>query len=389
MVGAVDFDLTDGNDRADINDPIYGNAGEIGNLDGGETDFNNFVLGLNTTDLRVKEFVKSDLASATSSVSNIDALLYDRTEFSKNGSILTLAEPQIINETNAFATASTKLSEVSGSSLDGATFKYEGITTSGNPYDIDIDFASTGSTFTDNVTGNTYNIYNMNTPRSAVDADEMSYQQLTDVMNMAITGNYPASTPGTGAEYDAAIISANFQGEYSLSYDGKLEFQDKLNSSSLAEISLYDSNSGNFSGTSNPSVMTFNSNNALTIKDPKTDFFKDLNEMITAVENHKNYPDHADGDIRNIGIENSITKIDSLQDHILRTHSKVGAQSNALTASLERTQLLEISTMTLRSQTIDTDLAEASLKLTQLSLNYEAMLSTVGRISKLNLVNYL
>jgi len=34
-------------------------------------------------------------------------------------------------------------------------------------------------------------------------------------------------------------------------------------------------------------------------------------------------------------------------------------------------------------------LAEASLKLTQLSLNYEAMLSTVGKVSKLSLVNYL
>ena len=45
--------------------------------------------------------------------------------------------------------------------------------------------------------------------------------------------------------------------------------------------------------------------------------------------------------------------------------------------------------MTLRSSVIDTDLAEASLELTQLSLNYEAMLSTVGKISKLSLVNYL
>ena len=44
---------------------------------------------------------------------------------------------------------------------------------------------------------------------------------------------------------------------------------------------------------------------------------------------------------------------------------------------------------TIRSSVIDTDLAEASLELTQLTLNYEAMLSTVGRISQLSLVNYL
>ena len=110
---------------------------------------------------------------------------------------------------------------------------------------------------------------------------------------------------------------------------------------------------------------------------------------ITAVENHKDYPDSASGDMRNIGIENAMTMIDDLQEHVTRSHSMVGAQSNALTMSYERTELLEISTMTLRSLTIDTDLAESSLQLTQLSLNYEAMLSTVGRISKLNLVNYL
>jgi len=81
--------------------------------------------------------------------------------------------------------------------------------------------------------------------------------------------------------------------------------------------------------------------------------------------------------------------MDDLQDHVTRSHAQVGANSNTLTASLERTSLLEISTMTLRSSVIDTDLAEASLELTQLSLNYEAMLSTVGKISKLSLVNYL
>jgi flagellar hook-associated protein 3 FlgL len=45
--------------------------------------------------------------------------------------------------------------------------------------------------------------------------------------------------------------------------------------------------------------------------------------------------------------------------------------------------------MTLRSSTVDTDLAEASLKLAQLDLNYQAMLSTVAKVSKLSLVNYL
>lgn len=387
MVGAVDYDLGDGNDRADISDAIYATSGLISNLDTAETDFNKFILGTNTTDLYVKEFIKSDFTSATASISNIDALLYDRTEFSKNGSVLSSNIPQIINDTNKYATASTKLSEVSSSSLNGSTFRYEGITTSGNPYDIDINFAAGGSTFTDNISGNTYNIYNMDVPRSAVDGDEMSYKQFMDVMNMAITQSYPATSPGTDVEYDAAIIAANNSGEFSISYDGKLEFQDKLNSSSLAEISLYDSNSGDF--TANASLMTFNSNNALIVRDAKTDFFDTIDKMIKAVENYSIYPDANTKDTRNIGIENAIAMMDDLQDHVTRAHSQVGAQSIALTKSMERTQTLEISSMTLRSSVIDTDLAEASLYLTQLSLTYEAMLSTVGKVSKLSLVNYL
>jgi flagellar hook-associated protein 3 FlgL len=150
---------------------------------------------------------------------------------------------------------------------------------------------------------------------------------------------------------------------------------------------LYDSNSGKFGGDS--SVMTLNTNNSLSIRDPKTDFFKTIDEMISAVENNKIYPDADSGDVRSVGIENAIKMIDDLQDHVLRAHAEVGAQSNTLTKSLERTQILEISTMSLRSSVVDTDLAEASLKLQQLSLNYEAMLSTVGKISKLSLVNYL
>jgi len=126
-----------------------------------------------------------------------------------------------------------------------------------------------------------------------------------------------------------------------------------------------------------------------TITDPKTDFFKSIDDMITAVSEHKLYPNSKDGIARNVGIENAIQKMDNLQNHVFRMHSKVGAQSNTLSTSLARTQILEVSTMSLRSSVIDTDLAKAALKLQQLTTNYQAMLSTVGKVSKLSLVNYL
>ena len=380
MIGAVDFDLDDGDDKADINDDSYSDPGKIGNLDDGETNYPD------ATDLFVKEFVKSDYSSAAADISKIDGLLYDRTHFTKDGSSVYSSNSQIIKDTNAFATNSRKLSEVSSGSLNGSSFKLQGTDIGGNSYDVDINFNSNGSTFSPDDGTTNYKIFNMDTPRDAVDGDKMTYKQLMDVINMVTTGNYPASE-NNADDYDNAIETASDSGDVSLSYDGKIKFQDKLNPSTKADIALFDSNSGDFTAAS--SLMTFNSNNALTIRDPKTDFFKNLDDIITAVENHKIYPDNTSGDTRSVGIENSIEMLDDLMEHIDRSHAKVGTQSNSLTNSLERTQTLEMSTMKLRSSVIDTDLAEASLSLTQLTTNYQAMLSTVSKVSKLSLVNYL
>jgi flagellar hook-associated protein 3 FlgL len=394
MVGATDFNEA-GADLADINDPVYGaNVGQIGNLDGGEKNFNNFVIGATPPGLFVKEFVRSDYASATPTIANVDGLLYDRTYFEKSSATIKGTIPQIVRDGNAFATESTKLSEVADLSqgtagtLDGTQLIMEGADVNGAPITVQIDLLAAGSTFT--IGGNTYDIFDMDPAgRKAVPADEMTYQQLLDVINITTSGvPLPAPSPaGTDVQYDNAVNAANLVSSIHMDYDGKIEYQQLNISNTQTEISLFDSNSGDFNADS--PVMSFNSNNAVEVRDPKTDFFKVLDTMITAVEDHKLYADASQGTTRSVGIEDAIAMIDDLQDHVLRSHAKVGSQVNALTSSLERSEILEISAMTLRSKTIDTDLAEASLMLTQLSINYESMLSTVGKVSKLNLVNYL
>ena len=420
MIGAVDFDRTDGNNLADIDDAVYGgNAGQIDNLDGGET---NFLEIINPTPpaasnpLHIKEFVSSSFAPALNAATNIDGILYDRTQFTKEGATLSSNVSQIVRDTNAFATPSTKISEVAdltqgtAGTLDGTTLKLVGKDISGVAYSVDINLTASSSFTvtldTDNdgvpdTSSGPFDIFNMSIPRVATDADNVTYQQLMDIMNVVSTGNTSTllnNTTGDALEiaaYDSTISNSNFTGNTYLSYDGKIQFGDLLSSATKAALSLHDANSGDFTDTDgdgksdNSSVMSFNSNNSLTIRDPKTDFFKTIDEMIVAVENHKNYPDSTNAEMRNVGIENAIAMMDDLQEHVSRAHSMVGAQSNTLTNSLERTQMLEISTMTLRSSVIDTDLAEASLRLTQLTLNYEAMQYTVGKVSRLSLVNYL
>ena len=387
MVGAVDYS---GGTAANVT--------SLDDLDVGENNFDRIMNGTSTAvnqDLYVKEFMVSSIPPADGAATNIEAIVYDRTQFASNGSSLTSSTPQVLKDGNAFATSSTKLSEVADLSqgtdgtLDGTQFTMSGVDINGNAYTAQIDLKSTangGSTFSLDGGVTNYEIYNVDTPRSAVDADEMTYQQYMDTMNLIVTGNVPAST-GSPTDFDDAVYKSNFSGGTYLTHDGLIEFEESGVSDTKASIALYDSNSGDFS--KDPSVMTFNANNAITVRDPKTDFFKTIDEMISSVENHSLYPDSTGDDVRNVGIENSIRMMDDLQDHVFRSHSLVGAQSNSLTKSIERTELLEISTITLRSSVVDTDLAEASLELTQLQLSYEAMLSTVGKVSQLSLVNYL
>ena len=395
LIGAVDYSQSDGNDDANVTN--------LRDLDSGEMNFSTIMNGTSkatNSNLYVKEFIKSPYESVDTN--KIAGLLYDNTQFTKNSTKLTSSIPQIVKEDNTFAAPSTKISEVADISkgtidsaddtLDGNSFRLVGTNIYGKDYDVKIDYASAGTTFSldsdgdGNYDNGTYDIYDMGEIRGAVDSDEMTYQQLMDVMNMVITDNLPIDE--TVEEYDKAIAASKFSGNTYLTYDGKIEFGEMNTSNTKAKTALYDLNSGDFAST-NGTVMSFNANNALAIRDPKTDFFREIDEIVTAVENHKDYPDDTVGAMRNTGIQGAIVKLDDLYDHVNRSHSVVGAQSNALTVSLERTGLLEISTMTLRSSIIDTDLAEASLKLTQLTLNYESMLSTVGKVSKLSLVNYL
>ncbi len=386
MVGAVDLG---GGTAADVT--------TLSDLDIGESSFDKIMLGTSTAtnpNLHVKEFIKSSFSSADTNFANIEGLLYDQTKFTVQGNTVSSNIPQIVKGTNSFATPSTKISEVADLShgtagtLDGTQFTLSGTDINGTPYNIQIDFKNTangGSTFSANGGVTNYNIFNVNTPRTAADADSMTYQQLMDVVNMVVTNQLPLTT-NTASDYDSAVTSSKFNGTTSLSYDGKIRFGDLNVVGTKATIGLYDSTSTLFT---DAPALSFNSNNALTVRDPKTDFFKTINEIITAVEDQKQHPDSTIGHGRNVGIGNAIAMLDDLQTHIFTKHSKVGANSNTLTASLERVNLLELSSKTLRSSVIDTDLAEASLTLTQLTTNYQAMLSTVGKISQLNLVNYL
>ncbi|MCD6433072.1 MAG: flagellar biosynthesis protein FlgL, partial [Sulfurimonas sp.] len=309
MVGAIDYDMTDGNDAADISDAVYGaNIGKIDNLQFGETNFDSIIKGVSNaanTNLFVKNFVQSpfeisnnyqpvlktaefemsgsvglldtltltvndgvvpsytqgfdtdiqttyealqaqieadgnfsvildvdnniftlnstvqgmannvsivtelendnvaistDTELTNSEISaDIDSIIYDRTQFVKDGATLSSGTSHVLKSynksslpyvelsQNAFATSSTKISDVADLqkeilpitdpktyTLDGTVFNLVGKDVSGNAYDVHINLKNSvngGSTFSFDTDGNgtyddpMYDIFNMENPR--------------------------------------------------------------------------------------------------------------------------------------------------------------------------------------------------------------------------------
>lgn len=371
MVAAVDFS--------------GGTGGDVTNIDNLQTATTDFEDAVKNNSVFVREFTKSGFSSNASIPNTISGIQYDRAEFVKTGPKLTSNMAQIISSNNMIAQPSTKLSEVAGTNITaGATLKLQGNDITGAAYDVDIDLS--GGTFT--VGANTYSIYNADAARTQADGTTIKYQQLLDVVNMVVSGNLPATT-GSAADYDAAIKAANKASSTTLDSSGRLTFLDKSNPTTQATISLYDAASNDYS-TTNGASLSFNSNSALTIRDPHTNLFGQIDEAIRAVEMGLKRPNgDVKGDERNNGIQNSIAMLDDLADHIGRLQAQSGSYSQTLQESSDRSQMLIVNTKKLQSEIIDTDLAESQLKLNQLSINYQALLSNISRVSKLSLVNYL
>ena len=321
-------------------------------------------------------------------------ITYDNAAFTQSGNKLSSNASQIVKTDNSYATDSTKLADVSGVSPFTATgapqqLKLSGTNTNGNPVNATIDMKSLadgGSSFT--VGGTTYPIYDA--AGNPTDGNNMTYKQLTDAVNMIMSNTLPV-TNSSASDYNTAIGQADIQSSASLNNKGQLVFQDNTAATTKASLSLTDANSTTYptTGTTSGSSLQFNSNSALTISDPKTDFFSALDEIIKSVAQGKFTADATTGDLRNTGIQNGIQMIDNIDSHISTLQAQSGVHSQSLQAASDRAQTLTLSAQSMRSSVADTDIAQATLQLNQLQLGYQAIYSTIAKVSQLSLVNYI
>ncbi len=385
--------ITDKNNGSkSIDFSLIGAVDKDGGGDANVTDIDDLAAGSN---VNILSFTKSNYTQTSDAAS--EALSFDRNYFKVDGDKLTSNISQVDKTTNAYATNSTKLVNASGlETLNGTSLTMKLTNVYGVTKDVTLNFnaassdGTSGSTFT--IDGNTYNIYNAKIDPNddsvyVADGDEMTYKQLNDVISMVVSDQLPATT-NSKSDYDTAISNANNVVETSLDYKGRMQIVDKLNATTKVEFSMYDSSSDDFGSTTGNS-LSFMSNDFVTIDEPSVDIFKDLDDMITAVRNGTFNMDANSQDPRNLGIENSIRRVEHLRDHVSKLHTKIGSLSNALDGAYKRSDMLELQVTTLQSDVADADVGEALAKYNQVSVSFQALLSTISKVNQISLLNYL
>ena len=331
----------------------------------------------------------------------------ENNDFTKNGNMLISDISQIVKSDNSYAVDSTKLVELSaGSDIDNLSLDLNVTDKDGNDVTANIFRDSTDNgkikvrvdTDKDGNWDKTFTVKNADGTDTIEDSTNgihhFTMKQLTSVVSIVMAGKYNGIDDADSSTYVDAVFTSKRYVDTRLDEKGRIEVEDKTKADTSMRLSLFDSSATdytpNIDGKYRSSLFTFQSNNSLTIDDPKHDFFASLDEAIEAVRLGRFRPDGTDVvSSRSIGIEGAIERIDHVLSHFTKEHTKIGAVSNRLGYAVERNETLKVNVQTLRSNILDTDIGEASMRLNQLTLNFQALYSTITKINGLSLVNYM
>ncbi|MGN8406331.1 flagellar hook-associated protein FlgL [Helicobacter pylori] len=330
---------------------------------------------------------------------------YQKTYFNKEGAKLESNVAQIAQ--NGAANGSTKLSEVSKGSLENSVFNMKLNDVNGLFLEAQINLDNNGA-FLSLPNGVKIPLYDpTSTDIQASKPNEVTYRQLMDAMSIAL--NYSNTDPAiyqqisdnpTSKESKERFIELLKQAKDNLSVnlneEGKVIIQDNMHSNTKMQFMLFDKDSNDFSQNalhSDKPSLKLNANNALIIDKPSVNFFDQLENIITSVRKGIYRPDALgdtySSDMRNLGIQNGITLIDHLSDHIEKMIAKNGAHGKAFENIIRRNEVLKTQVQSIRGETTGTDMAETYNKFSNLTNNYNAVLASTNKINNLSLTKYL
>ncbi|KMT67753.1 flagellar hook-associated protein FlgL [Helicobacter pylori] len=330
---------------------------------------------------------------------------YQKTYFNKEGAKLESNAAQIAQ--NGTANGSTKLSEAAKGSLENSVFNMKLNDVNGSFLKAQMILDNNGA-FLSLPNGIKIPLYDPTTADiQASKPNEVTYRQLMDAMSIAL--NYSNTDPAiyqqisdnpTSKESKERFIELLKQAKDNLSVnlneEGKVVIQDNMHSNTKMQFMLFDKDSNDFSQNalrSDKPSLKLNANNALIIDKPSVNFFDQLENIITSVRKGIYRPDALgdtySSDMRNLGIQNGITLIDHLSDHIEKMIAKNGAHGKAFENIIRRNEVLKTQVQSIRGETTGTDMAETYNKFSNLTNNYNAVLASTNKINNLSLTKYL
>lgn len=320
---------------------------------------------------------------------------------------------QVLKDGGAYATDSTKLSEVATGDLANTTLNLKVSSRAGRTYDVTINLGTSTVSYQDgNNPPNTITFPIMHTDPTTLNSgvvtptNEITYRQLNDIIGLFADDRQPTATitPNNNQidtngynTLSQAFATSRVSVNVDMDYKGRITVTDRLSAGTNIKIALTDSRSGVFPAppltttaqTTTGSALSFSANNALIIDEPHNDLINDLETMIQAVRYGYVRADSTGAYPRNTGMQGALERLDHLNEHIIKQRTIIGADQKAMSDTKKKVMTLKVNVKSTQNEVIGADLPEVYSQLMQQQLTYQAALKASTTLSQLSLLNYM
>ena len=363
----------------------------------------NYNLNLHQTD-----FIFSKMTDTGNNPAN--GADYDNVYFETKDNKVIGNVSQVLKDGGAYATDSTKLSEVATGNLANTTLTLQVSSRAGNTYNVSIDLGTSQVSY-QNAAGQTITFPIMHTDPTTLNSgvvtptNEITYRQLNDIIGLFADDRQPTATiTPNNTQIDTngyntlsqAFATSRVSVNVDMDYKGRITVTDRLSAGTKIKIALTDSQSGVFpqnltttAQTTTGSALSFSANNALIIDEPHNDLINDLETMIQAVRYGYVRADSTGAYPRNTGMQGALERLDHLNEHIIKQRTIIGADQKAMSDTKSKVMTLKVNVKSTQNEVIGADLPEVYSQLMQQQLTYQAALKASTTLSQLSLLNYM
>lgn len=376
-----------------------------------QVTINNKQYNLN---LHQTDFIFSKMTDTQNNAAN--GADYDNVYFETKDNKVIGNVSQVLKDGGAYATDSTKLSEVATGNLANTTLNLKVSSRAGKTYDVTINLGTSTVSYQDgNNPPQTITFPIMHTDPTTLNSgvvtptNEITYRQLNDIIGLFADDRQPTATitPNNNQidtngynTLSQAFATSRVSVNVDMDYKGRITVTDRLSAGTKIKIALTDSQSGVFPNppnnnltttaqTTTGSALSFSANNALIIDEPHNDLINDLETMIQAVRYGYVRADSTGAYPRNTGMQGALERLDHLNEHIIKQRTIIGADQKAMSDTKSKVMTLKVNVKSTQNEVIGADLPEVYSQLMQQQLTYQAALKASTTLSQLSLLNYM